>query len=262
MSVSNKGVLYPARLPEFHRLAAPQEIKELARWFWIPEWDLEPGVESRQMLIAFPALNLVIEGESVSLVGPTTRCSHRDLSGRGWAVGVLLRPAAVPLFTDDPGALQNSQINLPLPDLRSAVATIMRLGGETDPEGRRAQAAGVLTEWFVGRAAELSAEAKLANEMAELIDNDPEVLRLEDIASRLAVSKRTLQRLAEKYIGLSPSTMIRRRRIQEAAYQVRNEPELGLAEIAASFGYADHAHLTKEFQGILGFNPSDYRRSG
>ncbi|MGB4136954.1 MAG: AraC family transcriptional regulator, partial [Microbacterium sp.] len=30
-----RGVLYPARLPEFHRVPAP--APELAVWFWIPE---------------------------------------------------------------------------------------------------------------------------------------------------------------------------------------------------------------------------------
>lgn len=261
MSVSNKGVLYPARLPEFNRIAVSEGIADLVRWFWIPEWNLEPGVSSRQMMIAFPALNVVIEADSVALIGPTTRCSERELSGRGWAVGALLRPAAVPFFTDEPGALKNGQLTLSLPDVQSRVAAIMRASDCDSPEGRRSRAAGVLTDWFISRATKLSEEAKLANAMAELIESDPEIVRLDDVALRLEISKRGVQRLAEKYIGLSPTAMIRRRRIQEAAYRVRTEPELSLADIAVDYGYADHAHLTKEFQSILGLKPSDYRRS-
>ena len=30
-------------------------------------------------------------------------------------------------------------------------------------------------------------------------------------------------------------------------------------EIAADLGYADHAHLTREFRRVLGFTPSGYR---
>ena len=33
-----------------------------------------------------------------------------------------------------------------------------------------------------------------------------------------------------------------------------------LAAIAAELGYADHAHLTNDFQRYLGFTPSTYRR--
>lgn len=87
MESSFKGILYPARLPTFHRMPVPASIADLVQWFWIPEWDIEPGRISRQHLIAYPASNLVAQTFDVSYSGPTTRAAHRDLSGRGWAVG-------------------------------------------------------------------------------------------------------------------------------------------------------------------------------
>src|SRR3954466_7253149 len=94
--------VYPARLPTFDRLPAPDAVAQLVRWFWIPEWRIQPGRSSRQHLIAFPACNLVVEAGGVGFAGPTTGSSYRDLSGTGWAVGALLRPAAVPHFAADP----------------------------------------------------------------------------------------------------------------------------------------------------------------
>ncbi|MGV8907809.1 MAG: helix-turn-helix domain-containing protein [Propionicimonas sp.] len=38
-----------------------------------------------------------------------------------------------------------------------------------------------------------------------------------DLAERLAVSERTLQRLARHYIGVSPAALLRHRRLQAAA---------------------------------------------
>src|SRR5690625_2290018 len=90
-----RGVLYPSRLPSFHREPAPAKLRENIRWFWIPRWRLPPGRASRQKLLAFPASNLVIEPRGVTLSGPTTGASHRDLRGTGWAVGALLRPAGI-----------------------------------------------------------------------------------------------------------------------------------------------------------------------
>jgi AraC-like DNA-binding protein len=96
--------------------------------------------------------------------------------------------------------------------------------------------------------------------MVDLIDARPDVLRLDDVAAALAISTRTLQRLAKRYVGVAPAAMIRRRRLQEAAERLRSEPGSDLAAIAADLGYADHAHMTNDFRTVLGFTPSAYRR--
>nr|WP_143588182.1 helix-turn-helix domain-containing protein [Tersicoccus phoenicis] len=54
--------------------------------------------------------------------------------------------------------------------------------------------------------------------------------------------------------------MIRRRRLQEAAERLRQEPGLSLAALAADLGYADQAHLTNDFRHVLNVTPSGYRR--
>ncbi|WP_338565665.1 DUF6597 domain-containing transcriptional factor, partial [Microbacterium paraoxydans] len=96
-----RGVLYPARLPSFHRLPPPAHAAALVSWFWIPEWSLPDGEVSRQEIVSYPAVNLVVASDGVSISGATTRVSTRALWGAGWAVGALLRPAAVPALTDD-----------------------------------------------------------------------------------------------------------------------------------------------------------------
>jgi AraC-like DNA-binding protein len=253
-----RGVLYPARLPAFRRIPPPDSVGWLVRWFWIPEWRIAPGRSSRQHLIAFPASNLVVEPDGVGFAGPTTRNSHRDLSGTGWAVGALLWPAAVPFFTDDPAALRDAYRQLELSALHTPVSDAMR--SSHDREQRHRLAVEAFTDWLTGLAPEPTSEALLANAMAALIDTDPTVLKVEDAAAHLHVSARTLQRLARRYVGLPPSTMIRRRRLQEAAERLRTEPDTSLAALAADLGYADHAHLANEFRTVLGFTPSTYRR--
>ena len=67
---SFKGILYPARLPTFHRVPAPASVTDLVQWFWIPEWDIDPGHTSRQHVIAFPTSNLVVQNDAVEFHGP------------------------------------------------------------------------------------------------------------------------------------------------------------------------------------------------
>lgn len=253
-----RGVLYPARLPQFHRLPAPPAVTELVAWFWIPEWDIEPGRSSRQEIVAYPALNLVVDADAVTLSGATTRLSHRDLRGSGWAVGALLRPAAVAALIEDPASLVDTERVLDAgagaAELRDAVVSAMGSG-----EGHRERAVEALSRWLEEHVAPVGDPARQANAIMDVLMGDAAALTPEEAATRLAVSVRTLQRMTHRHVGLSPAAMIRRRRLQEAAQRVRENPEADLASIAAELGYADHAHLTRDFQAVLGIAPRTYR---
>ncbi|MGO4487918.1 helix-turn-helix domain-containing protein [Microbacterium sp. 2RAF4] len=254
-----RGVLYPARLPQFHRLPPPPAAAELVEWFWIPEWDIEPGRSSRQEIVAYPALNLVVDANTVTLAGATTRASHRDLRGSGWAVGALLRPAAVAALIDDPASLVDGERGLDdvvegIADLRGAVSAAMASG-----EGHREKAVAIFADWLEERAAPVEHSAHQANAAMDALWGDGAALTPEEAATRLAVSVRTLQRMTHRHVGLPPAAVIRRRRLQEAAERVRESPETDLASIAAELGYADHAHLTRDFQAVLGIPPRAYR---
>jgi AraC-like DNA-binding protein len=251
-----RGILYPARLPTFTRVPPPDGVASLVRWFWIPEWQIAPGRSSRQHLLPFPACNLVVEPDTVELSGPTTSRSHRDLTGTGWAVGALLRPAAIPHFAPDPAHLRDTSRIMDLPDLHTSVTDAM-----SGPADRHRRAVDAFAGWLAATVPEPDSEALLANALVELIDTDPEVLRVEDVAGRLHVSTRTVQRLARRYVGLPPLALIRRRRLQEAAQQLRTDPGLNLAALASQLGYADHAHLATDFRTVLGFTPSAYREA-
>lgn len=252
---AQRGILYPARMPEFHRLPPPTQAAELVEWFWIPEWSIEPGRTSRQHVVAYPALNLVVEPRGVELVGASTMATHRDLVGRGWAVGALLKPASVAVLIDDPSALRDDSTTFDAPDLLAAVSEAMGAGDGL----HRERAAQVFAGWLIEKIGHVAPVAQQANEMAALLMADAAITRPEDAAARLSMSLRTLQRLAHRHVGLPPAAMIRRRRLQEAAWQIREQPGVDLSTLAAGLGYADHAHLTNDFRTVLGIVPSAYR---
>lgn len=253
MVAPSRGPLYPERLPRLLRVQPPAAIVRLVRWFWITNWELPSGQVSRQHLIAYPAFNLVIEPDLVGLYGPTTRASFRDLTGRGWAIGALLRPAAVRALVPDARQLAEQAVTLSEPGLRDAVAAAMSVG-------RTEVGVTQFSSWLEERVGEPSAEALMANRLAEVAEVRG-ILRVADLAERLGVSQRTVERLARTHLGVTPSALIRRRRIQEAAERLRERPDLDLAALAAETGYADQAHLTHDFVRVLGLTPGSYRRS-
>ncbi len=252
-----RGVLYPARLPTFHRIAAPVDLAALVRWFWIPEWRLEHGRISRQQLLPFPASNLVVGPDGVNLAGPTTSSSHRDLVGSGWAVGMLLRPAAVPTLVRDPSRLRDREVPFHAPELSAAVTAAM---ATPDGSAGRELAAAACAAWCAARLPPPDEEALLANAMEDLIAGDRDIVRVDQLAERLGSTVRAVQRLSQRHVGLPPLTTIRRYRLQEAAQRLREDPSVAIAQVAADLGYADQAHLSSDFRRVLGLAPRAYRR--
>lgn len=283
MNESFRGILYPTRLPEFRRVAPPAGCEHLVRWFWISRWDLEPGRTSRQQVVGFPASNLVVEHNVVGISGPTSVASHKDLTGRGWVVGALLRPPAVPDLVGDPAAVLDTyrtrEVDDPaVADLHARVAARMD-DDDTDPAAAQApeapgpetasdprpgsdpvgDAVAEAAAWIVEQVEAPSPDALLADSLTVLADSRPDLTTVPALAAELGVSVRTTQRLARRFIGMSPAAMIRRRRLQEAADRVRSDPDSDLAGIAHDLGYADHAHLCSDFRRVLGFTPAQYR---
>ncbi|HEX8440223.1 helix-turn-helix domain-containing protein [Archangium sp.] len=89
----------------------------------------------------------------------------------------------------------------------------------------------------------------------------PEALRPGVLADALHLSPRTLQRAFKERVGFSPRTYSRIARFQEALSALRTEPTRSLSEVAYQIGYADHAHMTREFRELTGRTPSDFRQS-
>lgn len=251
-----RGILYPAALPRFHRYPAPVDLSDRIRWLWNPVWDLPPGESSRQNLLPFPASNLVVDPTGVSLVGPTTGASHRELSGSGWAFGALLRPAGIAALHPDPRAIADSEVPFAAPALHRSVTTAMQDGGEEHDRDRAAES---FTAWLRENLAPPDEGGLLANAMEDLIAADRSLVRVDEVAVRLRISVRGVQRIAQRYVGLPPLTIIRRYRLQEAVQRLREDPTLSIARVAAELGYADHAHLSTDFRRVLGFTPLSYR---
>ncbi len=189
------------------------------------------------------------------LYGPLTRPLHvPSHAGRGYLV-VHFRPGAMPRLVDaSPSELVNGAVEL------------RELGGlSLDALGERLLAAGspermreVLTPLL--EQAPYPPGDSFDRALRHLLAQ-PEGLRPGALAEALHLSTRTLQRVFKDRVGFSPGTFVRITRFQEALSAVRQEPARSLSEVAHRLGYADHAHMTREFRELTGRTPSDYRRS-
>jgi AraC-like DNA-binding protein len=80
-----------------------------------------------------------------------------------------------------------------------------------------------------------------------------------DVAAALGWNARRLHREFTATCGYGPKTMQRILRIQHVMRTAhRARQPLRLSDVAASGGFADQAHMTREFRSITGFTPTHY----
>lgn len=80
------------------------------------------------------------------------------------------------------------------------------------------------------------------------------------LAEDAGVSRRHLAKLFRAEIGATPKTMARIMRFEHARTMAGTVPRLGWADIAYEAGYADQAHLVREFRELSGLSPTDLMR--
>jgi len=77
-----------------HRYAPSQDLTNLLRRFWVPVWSVPPGQEAPQKVLQYPVCLVVVSGDYARFYGVVSGLSTRRLAGQGWAVGLMLAPAA------------------------------------------------------------------------------------------------------------------------------------------------------------------------
>jgi AraC-like DNA-binding protein len=110
------------------------------------------------------------------------------------------------------------------------------------------------------RLPERDANVALIREITNYIVSNREITKVDDLASRFALAKRTLQRLFNQYVGVSPKWMIKRYRLHEAAELLNSGEAVNWPELALDLGYFDQAHFIKDFKTIVGWTPGEYTR--
>jgi AraC-like DNA-binding protein len=63
------------------------------------------------------------------------------------------------------------------------------------------------------------------------------------------------------YVGVSPKWVMRRARLHEAASRADSGEVVDWAQLAFDLGYADQAHLTRDFTDTIGVPPAQYAAS-
>ncbi len=84
-------------------------------------------------------------------------------------------------------------------------------------------------------------------------------VRIGDLATRLGVTRRHLERQCRRDLGIGPKMLARITRFRRAASLLSQGRVRSGADLAAAGGYVDQAHLIREFQEFAGTTPKLFR---
>lgn len=274
MPDDTRGIVNPARMlrhVSFARYPVPAELEGLIAFGWSVEWDLPTGFTHSQQVLPFPTVNLSVgdappPGDDPGpgpfpvrayLTGVTRTVTTRVLVGRGRNVAVRSTIGGFGAFIDDVSALDEveaAEPPAPVGGPRLDHSEIEALAPAPAIERLFAHLVGLLDHCPARRVA----AAREVATWSAAAEADHEIRTVGQLAGVAGVTPRTLQRMFVRHAGISPTWVLRRFRLLEAIERVRGGQEVSWAEIAVELGYADQAHLTRDFTRTIGVPPSEY----
>ncbi|MDZ3832087.1 MAG: AraC family transcriptional regulator [Sphingopyxis sp.] len=90
---------------------------------------------------------------------------------------------------------------------------------------------------------------------AALIDDDPGSVG--DLAKRLDLSERSVERLCQRAFGFPPKLLLRRQRFLRSLARFMLDPSMAWID-AIDYHYYDQAQFTRDFQRFMGMSPREY----
>lgn len=255
-----RGILRrPLPAGKFHhaRRAPADELAFCIAHYWMIGWDLRGGASHTVETLPHPNVHLVFSDGAGTVHGVHTQRFVTQLEGRSQVFGVKFRPGALRAF-----------VNRPVSELADkGVAAAELFGPDVDalmnvvlssaPENEKIVAANA---FFCERKPKTNRSIQQAERLVRQILEDPDIKSVDELAERSGIGKRSLQRIFNEYVGISPKWVIRRYRLHELVETLNSVAEPDWAQLALELGYFDQAHMINDFREIVGYSPIKYQK--
>lgn len=268
-TASTKGVLRPtetARAADLRRdHPVDAALAPFVERYWSVRWDRTDLPPFRSEVLTHHAVHLSLEwgdrprfGTALPAVlvhGAVKRRFVVDLVGRGRVTAAKFRPGGWTAFTGLPPA-PNSVVALTA-ELGLAPHDLLEAVGSHEDDATRA--ATLDTALAPAATDPDPAYLTLLDVLGQMM-HDRAIVRVEQAAADAGLGVRALQRLFATYVGIGPKAVLARYRLHDAVAALDDGAE-DLAALAASLGWFDQAHFSRDFRAVVGTTPSAYLAS-
>ena len=213
--------------------------------YWAVKWDLRGQPPYRQKIVPYPQVHLSFVNGGALVRGVARRFVVRTLDGQGRVFGVAFRPGCFrPLLRRPVSTITD----------RTLPAAEIFDGAVLPHEATKA----TVDAFLLARRPAADPVTETAAGLVERIATTPDLTRVDALAADAGLSVRSLQRLFSEYVGVAPKWVIRRYRLHEITERLAEGGGVDWAATAADLGYADQAHLTRDFTKLVGEPPTAY----
>ncbi|WP_368653004.1 helix-turn-helix domain-containing protein [Ornithinibacillus sp. 4-3] len=238
------------------RHAPSDSLQFFIQHYWLVEWDLRGQPPYTQEVLQHPGVNVVFQPGNSYICGIESRKSVHILQDEGQIVGVLFRPGAFHCYFQAPvSTLTDQVVNISdyfSLDINALEEQLFAVKNKEDKI--------VIVEQLLRKSMpEHDKTVDLLNEMIDEIVHNVGITKVEHLVDQFGISKRTLQRWFNQYIGVSPKWVIRRYRMHEAIELI--ERGVDMTVLAMDLGYFDQAHFSKDFKAVIGKSPKQYAKN-
>jgi AraC-like DNA-binding protein len=268
-TATSAGILRPDELAQHVSLERVPCADELAPWvehYWTLHWDLPHGTSYLSSTLPHPACNLSVERghlrdgvghEPVVVTGVVTRRFDVDVRDEGWVFAAKFRPGGLAdLAGVNARTLRDATV--PATDVldRTVVDSLRAIRTLASPDEGRRHFDEVLGALVTAPGDDYR---QLLDVIAAML-RDRSLLRVAQVEEQCGIGTRTLQRLFERYVGVSPKWVLSRYRMHDVTSDLDAGYGGSLADLAAKYGWFDQAHFTREFTDLVGSPPGSYQR--
>jgi AraC-like DNA-binding protein len=258
-----RGILTGAPAEGAFRHSRRDPPEALAPWiehFWSVQWDLRGCEPFLAETIPHPNVHVTLEPDGSRVGGVRTRKFSSWLKGQGWVFGTKFKAGAFRPFLGRAVSSIRDKV-IPGEEVFGPALDALREGLRWDGEEEARLAAA--SAFWLERVPAADATAQLAADCVRLILDSRELGSVEELAARSGVSKRSLQRLFQEYVGVPVKWVIRRYRLHDVVEAIQaGGPAPDWARLAVDLGYFDQSHMINDFRSITGYAPARLARSG
>ena len=268
-TATSGGLLRPDEFARYAGLTRTACDPALADWVenhWTLTWDLPAGREFPSQVIAHPTCTLSAElghpragvgADRVVLTGVVSRRFDVRIAGNGWVHGVKFRPGGLAAFAGcDVAAFTDRTVPAASVLPAGVVAAMRGLTAGTDPAEAAATADAAL---HAARPSEPDPGYQLVLALIADMLADRTLVRVGQLEERHGVGRRRIERLFARYVGIGPKWVLARYRMHDVVAVLDGGFDGSLADLAASHGWYDQAHFTRDFTRLVGMTPGEYR---
>lgn len=227
----------------------------LVEHFWVqqtlsgpigPSWRVIPEANPNLIFVVLRTKAACIQTRCC-LVGPRSRFADVAMANRILTCGARLQPGTLPLLTHFPAG-DFTDHSVPVEDVFGGGG---RLLTEQLRESNSPITAINIISDFLGQ------KWTQQNPIAHLPLGQH--VRVKDMALQAGLPIRTLHSRLMQQVGLSPKRVLRIERLHRALASSQR-CSLPWAQMAVNCGFADQAHMIREFQDLLGESPTVWSR--